>query len=436
MKRLSVILALILCLILCAFVLASCGKDKAASTTSAKATECAHVWGDFVVDSEPTCSVAGSKSKYCTVCGAQDPASVTEIETLAHTEGEEYKIDTPASCTAVGYESKHCTVCGQIIAATVREIPINENAHDVEDWVTVEPTLLSPNGNRTGTCKLCKKPVVEVLTYQPIVWNANDKSSGNKVDKRLYSAIRGDDHFYPTEGNDLGNDLLIEFSILYNETLSHGNGWSFDITVGDGSDFVNIKLNENANARYGTVVGGFSARDRNDGKGAVLSTPSAAAIAADPNAKYPSIGDYGWHRVAIRIHQEATIVEGAVVYAFTGEVYLDGDLILAFDLSKWAKDNKGALLYVATIEDDELVYSDNDAQNAWGEFGIYDFYKGTDIYCAIADVYMTCGHDFVQQVESVATPDAATFTFNDMGTEDTADDVTTPSAMYYRAKVN
>ncbi|MBP5610240.1 MAG: hypothetical protein J6X72_02740 [Clostridia bacterium] len=442
MKKLSVILALVLSLVLCVFAFASCGKDKAKSTTAAPettaaTTECAHEWStEYTIDVPATCAQEGSKSIHCSKCNAMKPGSTEPIEKTAHIPSDDYTTDKEPTCLTAGSKSRHCVQCGQIVESTVVPLEIDENAHKVEEWVTVEPTLLSPNGSKTGTCVICDNPVVEKLTYEPDIWSANDKASGNKVDKRLYSTIRGEDHFYPTAENDKGNDLLIEFSILYNETLSHGNGWTFDITVGNGSDFVNLKLNENANARYGTVVGGFSARDRNDGKGAILSTPSAAAIAADPSAKYPSIGDYGWHRVAIRIHQEATIVEGAVVYVFTGEAYLDGELILAFDLSKWAKDNMGALLYTATIEDDQLVYHDNDALNAWGEIAIYDFYKGTDIYCAIADTYMTCGHDFVQQVEAVADPVPATLTLDDLGTEDTSDDVIAPAAMYFQAKVD
>ncbi|MBO4284469.1 MAG: hypothetical protein J5958_07610, partial [Clostridia bacterium] len=70
MKKCTLTLALVLCLVLCAFAFASCGKDKAASTTAAAtkpagATECAHVWSDFVVDLDPTCSDVGVKSKYC-----------------------------------------------------------------------------------------------------------------------------------------------------------------------------------------------------------------------------------------------------------------------------------------------------------------------------------------------------------------------------------
>ena len=447
MKKLSVTIALILCLVLSAFAFASCDKKNAGATTATTAapstaadtaadtgagTTAAHVHtpaADFSIDEEATCVSPGSKSKHCTVCDAIIPETVEEIPAPGHTSDDEYTVDTPANCTSVGYESVKCTVCGEIIPETVREIPIDPDAHSIDNWVEDDISLLNPTGTKTGHCTICNRDIVKNIAYQPKVWNANDKTSGNAVDKRLYSAIRGEDHFYPTEANgNLGNDLLIEFSILYNETLATLPGASFDITVGDGSDFVNIKLSSDANARYGTVVGGFSARDRNDGKGAILSTPSAAAIAEDPNAKYPSIGNYGWHRVAIRIHEEAAIVDNAVAYTYTGEAYLDGNLILAFDLSKWASGNTGVLLYTATIEDGSLVYADNNAPNSWGEIAIYDFYKSENVYCAIADTYMTCGHDFIQQVEAVAAPSDTTFTV--------AEGIDLPAVMYFKAKAD
>ena len=447
MKKLSITIALILCLVLSAFAFASCGKDKADATTASKtaaptaaATTAAttaeattahvHVPGDEkVVDAQPTCTVDGSKSFHCTVCNEIIPESIEAIPAPGHTPEDHISLIAPPTCVAAGYEAYLCEVCGNVIDSTIHNIDIDPEAHNIASWVEDDLSLLNPTGTKTGHCSNCDRDIVKNITYQPKVWNANDKTSGNAVDKRLYSAIRGEDHFYPTEANgNLGNDLLIEFSILYNETLATLPGASFDITVGDGSDFVNIKLSSDANARYGTVVGGFSARDRNDGKGAILSTPSAAAIAEDPNAKYPSIGNYGWHRVAIRIHEEAAIVEDAVAYTYTGEAYLDGKLILAFDLSKWASGNTGVLLFTAKIEDGNLVYADNDAPNSWGEIAIYDFYKSENVYCAIADTYMTCGHDFVQSVESVSAPADAMFTV--------AEGVELPAAMYFKAKAD
>jgi hypothetical protein len=450
MKKLSITIALILCLVLSAFAFASCGKDKADATTASKTAAptaaattaeatTAHVHipaSEYTVDRQPTCSLEGLKSYHCTVCGEPVPGTEEQIDKLEHTPEDHISLIAPPTCVAAGYEAYLCEVCGNVIDSTIHNIDIDPDAHVINEWVEDDLSLLNPTGTKTGHCTACDRDIVKDIAYEPVIWNANAKTSGNAVDKRLYSKIRGEDHFYPTETNPNGNDLLIEFSILYNETLATLPGASFDITVGDGSDFVNIKLSSDANARYGTVVGGFSARDRNDGKGAILSTPSAAAIAEDPNAKYPSIGNYGWHRVAIRIHEEAAIVEDAVAYTYTGEAYLDGNLILAFDLSKWASGNTGVLLYTAKIEDGNLVYADNDAANSWGEIAIYDFYKSENVYCAIADTYMTCGHDFVQSVEAVADPVAATFTFDDKGTDDTTDDVTAPAAMYFKAKAD
>ena len=402
MKKLSVILALVLCLVLSVFCFASC-KKKTAETTAPNATNPA-----------PTTAI---------------PADTTaEIDTLApheHVPGE-YSVDLPPTCVAEGEQSRYCEECGALIEGSTVKIPADPEAHVINEWVEDDVSLLNPTGKKTGHCTACERDIVKDIAYEPVIWNANDKTSGNAVDKRLYSKIREEDHFYPTDTNPNGNDLLIEFSILYNETLSTLPGASFDITVGDGSDFVNIKLSSDANARYGTVVGGFSARDRNDGKGAILSTPSAAAIEADPNAKYPSIGEYGWHRIAVRVHQEADIVDDAVAYTYTGEAYLDGNLILAFDLSKWAAGTTDALLFTATIEEGNLVYADNDGARSFGEIAIYDFYKSSDVYCAIADTYMTCGQEFIQDVVAVDNPADATL--------EVAEGVDLPAKMWYAAR--
>ena len=88
----------------------------------------------------------------------------------------------------------------------------------------------------------------------------------------------------------------------------------------------------------------------------------------------------------------------------------------------------GVLLYTATIEEGNLVYADNNASNAFGEIAIYDFYKSENVYCAIADNYMTCGHDFIQQVEAVAAPSDTTFTV--------AEGIELPAAMYFKAKAD
>ena len=436
MKKLSLTLAFVLCLVLCVLAIASCGKDKAPKDTTP--TACAHEWGEYYVEAQATCSAAGMKVRYCTKCKAPDPEGI-EIPKVAHTESEDYRIVSEPTCSDEGWEAKYCTVCKATLDATLTSIPADPAKHVVkdEDWVWDSLTLLNQTGNKTGRCEACGTPLSEPIEYEGLsVWNSNDKNSGNKVDKRTYQSIRGEDHFCPDESNNnQGNDLLIEFSILYNETLLDNSDRTFDITIGDGSDFINLKLGSNANARYGTVVGGFSARNRS-GDGMTLIYPTSEMIAADPDAKYPSIGAYGWHRVGVRVHEEANIVSDNVRYTLIGTLYLDGEPVLEFDLSTWANNNSNAnaLLYTATIENDQLVYTDNDASTrSWGEFGIYGFYGATDVYLGIADAYMTCGKTFVQQVEENTTPDTtATFTFDNGTPDDTTDDLTCPAAIYYK----
>lgn len=104
----------------------SCGKEY---TEVAK--DRTHVYGDFVIDKEPTCTEPGIKSKHC-ICG-QTRLDITVIEPLGHTE----IIDIPAVAptgTDPGYtHQSHCSVCGEtvvkreLIAHSEYDILINED---------------------------------------------------------------------------------------------------------------------------------------------------------------------------------------------------------------------------------------------------------------------------------------------------------------------
>ena len=81
--------------------------------------------------------------------------------------------------------------------------------------------------------------------------------------------------------------------------------------------------------------------------------------------QYPNLGasstdpQYGWHRIAVRIHQDAAIDNGDVVYSGVSYLYIDGLQRWKIDLNMDALAAKGNLLYTATIENDALVYHDN-----------------------------------------------------------------------------
>ena len=97
------------------------------------------------------------------------------------------------------------------------------------------------------------------------------------------------------------------------------------------------------------------------------------------------------------------------------------------------------------VEDDKLVYKDLGADD--GHFNdVYIMVEEIDKnesdpnagYVVVADFKVTCGQDVVQQVEPNATPAAAdNFVLDDKGTpDDTADDVTCPAKIWYKAVID
>ena len=495
MKRLTIALALILCLVLCIFAFASCGKKKAASTTAgatkpAGETECAHVWSDYVVDLEPTCSAPGVKSKWCTKCGMQDPASIAEIETIPHTEGAEYVPDKKPTCIEGGYESKHCTVCGQIIAETVRPLEIDPKAHDVAEWtVTVEPTL-DTIGERQGTCTLCHQ--LQTEAYALPIYNSKafegPYASGNSlVFSKTVADIKGDKTFHPTDGNASGNDLWLEYSLLWNDTLKNWNQAKSEMSLmgfknpaGSYRHFYYVYAKDGQSSDcpytghfdYSTYLGDLSYNCAIDltSEGNGVGLYKAGWDSPLTRASSPYIYDEesqttgGWHRIGIRYHQEIDFddAKGGIFYKGYSELYVDGIKVwhVMLDMQGYWKNNEwkqlngyggkgkadlkanNLLLWEAKTEladtdnaeewtlYDGVYYKDHDDMTVYGSMA--DFAKSsTAAYASLYDVIFTCGNGFVRNVTPVATPAEKTITLDDMGTEDVADDLIVSAAVFY-----
>ena len=254
----------------------------------------------------------------------------------------------------------------------------------------------------------------DAAAYPSSLINSNRYQQNKNV-----NAIRGDAHYYPTAGNPTGNDLLVEVSFLWNETLTTGKGTTFDFLNWDGRDVVNISLRDGVSG-YAPTAGGIAAKERS-GFSYIYPTPDA--IAENASLKYPNIGEYGWHRLGFRVHQEAAIVNAAVHYTYVVSTYLDGTLILSIDISPYANisGNARSLLFKARIEDEELVCYDTDVQNQ-AYLTLYNFFDKAGSYLVIGDMSMTCGTDFVQNVSPVVSPAAQTIT---LGGEEY------PAAFYY-----
>ena len=308
-------------------------------------------------------------------------------------------------------------------------------AHDHvwdEDYEVVKEATLLEDGIRIDHCSICGETRETDYAEEPIVyltnWNAAERAASpysidNPDDhkdtfgfKEAIKDVRGDDHYYG------GNDLLIEFSFLYNATMANA---SHDGTLA-------VMYIENNNLfNVNVKTGKITAAERS---GDVYVYPTPEAIALDSSVKTVDIGEYGWHRFAVRIHQDAVNNGGEVEYTVIATAYLDGAKIIEIDKTAYAlsKHNGSSgytgLLYTATIEDDNVVCADLPENKYCDVYVMVEcIYANEDDanagYVVVADVDITCGADFVEDVSAVADPAADTL--------EVADGVELPAAIYY-----
>ncbi len=409
---------------------------------------------DYTIDAEPTCSALGSKSKHCTVCGEIIPETVESIDMIAHTPATEYTVDVAPTCSAVGSKSKHCTVCNTILADTVTEVPIDPTAHSIpEGTITVTPTLLA-DGKKTGECELCHNAAEVSVTYEPpIIALREGQKTKFTADPKTLGDIRGENHYY-----EAGNDLLIEYSILWDEAFLGMRQTSSTITAvetrlatnatGTSNNHAILRLNLDDDTQsewvYCKYAGGIEVGAWGTGN-SELDNPyprfdqNNADVTAYPNIGGANAGDgqplgdtqWGWHRVSIRYREEVTNVDAvkageAATYKLTMWVYVDGVLVLHFSDSDHMRNGVSYKLFTAESDGEGgITYVENDALYLHGAF--MDSTRLEDGknpgYSSIADYSVTVGTDFVQNVKKVTNPTETTW--------EIASGVFVPSTMWY-----
>ena len=107
-----------------------------------------HIYGEYVLSTEPTCTKSGVETKTCSVCGDEQ---IRPVAALGHTE-----VTDPAkhpTCTETGLtEGSHCSVCGEVLTA---QEEIQAKGHIYGEYVvTTEPTC-TESGVETKTCSVC-----------------------------------------------------------------------------------------------------------------------------------------------------------------------------------------------------------------------------------------------------------------------------------------
>ena len=162
-----------------------------------------HKAGEWTVETAATCTAAGKRVKYCTVCRA-----VVETETLpakGHSFGEwkqgaassctadgyeyrvcascgfvenknvsgtghswasEYTVDKAATCTENGSKSIHCTKC----TATTNSTVIPAKGHSFGNWRTLNEATCTADGSEIRNCSACSATEKRTVAAKGHIW--------------------------------------------------------------------------------------------------------------------------------------------------------------------------------------------------------------------------------------------------------------------------
>ena len=406
---------------------ATCTEDGSKSIHCAKCDEkkdvtaipAAHVWdADFTVDLLSTCTVDGSKSIHCQKC--DEKKDVTAIP-AGHIWQSGFTVDVPATCAVEGSQSIHCMNCTE----TKNVTPIPTLSHL---YVSVDTATFFADGFKGDYCINCGDFKNKVASPKTAVTTVAAGPSG-KVEGEYngnYAAhvlgyvdngIFETNKMYPTETQAEGKDIFFEFSFLMKEGLDAGGekeirflqlcpidnyGKSVALhwftlapeMTGDSAPYAGTMITEKVmheealEGNVGTL--GMYARKSTD------------------RADFLDLGGNGWHRIGIRLHEDAAIVDGEVKYTMIYTIYIDGVLGVKTTLGVYDKDmvNRNIIPYKAEIVEGKLVYSDTPQAglSPWRFDKLFNDATPADASISYADMYLSCGDGFIQPVEKLETP--------------------------------
>lgn len=304
---------------------------------------------------------------------------------------------------------------------------------------THEATLLNPH------CSGCD---LDVDSPEVLVVDSTEGTDYFLCASYEDEILAGGKHFYPTPGNLDGNDLYVEFSILWNAAfvnnckgvLKSGNSQA------EGARSINwawmIMNNGGGGGSDCRYAGGFEYTDLGDVEypAGVSMSGGSAAFDQFPNLAGPNQAnpEYGWHRVTFILHQEVTNVapleddatagKTAAQYKLTGTYYIDGVKLAQLSYSGngseyWGKPeskNKNSMhkgLFSARSDGNgNVIYKDcfeltssNKSTHAFvGFIGVKALDAEAPGYIVYGDLSFTCGKAPVQNVERAADPTVAT----------------------------
>ena len=322
------------------------------------------------------------------------------------------------------------------VAAKLTNIPFANFC----DWIYVRAFVTDNEGTRYSDAVKLNVLTANRGEGESINEAIGTSSTGSNAyidcKRNIYTDVldSGAKTFCPTAENPTGNDLLIEYSVLYNEYLvqylKNDNGPSVTARIGKEDFSKNSPLSwwtpcANCYDCYCVYPGGFESTAHietpvSDGE---VTTPVGMVSSGGTYTDYPNIGgsdpenpEYGWHRIGFRIHEEVTALPTAnteAEYLITVTTYVDG--VAVAKLQGPLNDDRTAnYLYTATYNASSGKVEYTDIGSDKYVFLYRMKYKGITAssdkdkhfaYCVFADAIASCGKEFVQQVERVVPVD-------------------------------
>ena len=311
------------------------------------------------------------------------------------------------------------------VAAKVTNIPQVEFAN----WIYVRAFVTDGEGTRYSS-------VMKINPYQAnrgagetiqeVKGSTSTGSTRFEDVRNIYTTVldSGAKHFYPTDGNPGGNDLLIEYSFLFNDNLSKLSAGQLPVTarIGDGGTSVCTCLFElitKSGMDSTSVLGAIRGKDNfvTVASDATGYTPAGMVSGGGAFGDYPNIlgadqenPEKGWHRIGIRYHEEVTNVDAVkggadAEYYLTVTYYVDGVCVAKLCANDCTDGGYDCKLFTAECDGaGGITYTDIPSDRCVYLYTMQYKSSSGNTWCTFADAYATCGHDFVQAVERVASP--------------------------------
>ena len=117
-----------------------------------------HTYSDWVVETAPTCTDDGERTRTCSECGNVETEAIPVIE---HEYSIEWTVDVSSTCTTEGEKSRHCTNEKCEAKTDIESIPVI--AHDYGNWIIEQNPTFTEEGLKYKICSVCDDMVTQAI---------------------------------------------------------------------------------------------------------------------------------------------------------------------------------------------------------------------------------------------------------------------------------